>query len=135
MVLKGVLHHLDEHRVSYVRPGPPRAFVGTGKPPSGAHVLRLERSECLLTVAEVPSARRSTPFGELAPGLVLLDPLRTPRPPEVEVLARGTLLRTSYLQRARPFFAADAGALVEVMSASPFTLAQAQEPSRSAAGT
>jgi CheY-like chemotaxis protein len=125
MVLKGVQHHLDEHRVPSVRPLPPRAFVGTGRPVAGAHLLRLERSECTLSVLETPSARRVAPFATLVPGLVLLEALHPPGLPDVEVLPRGTLLKSSYLQRAGPFFQASPQAPVEVMPASAFTVAQA----------
>jgi hypothetical protein len=124
LVLKGVLHHLEEHRVVFVRPLPSRAFVGAPRLPGSEHSLKLERSDCQLSVLESTSARKTTPFSALAPGQVLLGALHPPALPQVEVLARGTLLKPSYLQRARSFFQAAGETPVEVMAASPFTQAQ-----------
>lgn len=124
LVVKGMQHLLDAQGIPHVRPAPARAWVGAPRT-EGAQRLQLERGGCLLTVTESAAPRKKASFSSLAPGLVLLDALHPPKLPDVEVLARGTLLRTSYLQRARSFFQGDSGeALVDVMPASPLTVAQ-----------
>lgn len=125
LVLEGLRQPLEEAGVRCVQPLRPRPQAGALAPPPGPHRLGLERGGWTLTVVESPSRPLWVPFPALTPGLVLLAPLHPPGQPEVEVLARGTLLRPGYLARARSFFPAGAGAPVEVMPASAFTLAQA----------
>jgi hypothetical protein len=125
LVLKGVQHLLEQQGVPFVRTGAARAWVGASKT-QFEHKLELERSGCILTLAESRAAPQKTPFSALGPGLVLLGALHPPQLPDVEVLARGTLLRPSYLQRARSFFQGpNAEALIDVMAASALTVAQA----------
>jgi CheY-like chemotaxis protein len=124
LLVAGLQHDLDAQGVAFVRPLPPRARPGAPVAAAGDRRLRLERGGCVLTATEAPAPRRQVAFSALQPGMVLLEALRPPGQPQVEVLPRGTWLKASYLQRAKAFFSTGEEPLLEVVQASAFAAAQ-----------
>ena len=123
LVMRGFQQQLEGTGIEVLKPIPGRGFVGSLALPASEHQLRLSHGGWSLQVVETPTEVSATRFAELIPGTMLVRPLNPPSLPDVEVLAKGTVLKPSYLVRAGSFFrGAAAQAEVSVMSASDFAL-------------
>ncbi|MDP1830235.1 MAG: response regulator [Archangium sp.] len=123
LVLRGFQQQLETLGIEVLKPLSARGFVGSLAMPVSEHRLRLVHRGWTLQLIETPTEVSATRFAELSPGTMLVSSLTPPNMPGVEVLAKGTVLRPSYLTRAGSFFRGDAAATeVPVMSASGFAL-------------
>ena len=123
LIMRGFQNQLETHGVESLKPLPARGFVGSLAMPVSEHQLRLAHGGWTLQVVETPTEVCSTKFSALTPGTMLVTSLTPPKMPDVEVLAKGTVLKPSYLVRAGSFFRGEAAqAEVIVMSASGFAL-------------
>ncbi|MFZ5444019.1 MAG: response regulator [Myxococcota bacterium] len=125
LVVRGAQQQLEAHGVEVVRALAAKAFVGAGGQVEAPQRLRLDDGGWALEVCETPAAVAEVPFRALDAGTMLVRSLTPPQLPAVEVLARGTVLKASYLTRASAFFKGDAAATpVAVMTPSAFSLAR-----------
>lgn len=123
LVVRGFQQQLEKHGVEVLKPISARGFVGSLAMPSTEHRLELAHDGWKLQVFETPTTVSALPFAALNAGSMLVKSLTLPKLPDVEVLAKGTVLRPSYLTRAGSFFRGDAAQTeVSVMSASDFSL-------------
>ena len=123
LVVRGFQQQLESAGVEVLRPISGRGFVGSLAMPASEHHLRLTQGGWSMQVVETPTEVSATPFAQLSPGSMLVTSLTPPKLPDVEVLAKGTVLKPSYLTRAGSFFRGDAAqAAVSVMSASMFAI-------------
>ncbi len=123
LVMRGFQQQLEESGVQVLKPISARSFVGSLAMPASPHCLQLAQSGWTLQVLESAAPVRAEKFGELTPGSMLINSLTPPKLPDVEVLAKGTLLKVSYLTRAGSFFRGEAAQTeVSVMEASKFAL-------------
>lgn len=123
LVMRGFQQQLEAHGVSSLKPYPSRGFVGTLQPPASPFAVALSHGGWTLRLLETPTALQKPSFLELVPGSMLVNSLVPPNLPTVEVLARATVLKPSYLTRAASFFKGEgAQTQVTVMSASGFSL-------------
>jgi hypothetical protein len=122
--MRGFQNQLEAHGVEALKPLPARALVGAVPPSDGKERLALSWAGWTMQVLDSPGQVRETPFLELLPGTMLVRSLTPPALKDVEVLARGTILKPSYLARAASFFKGDAVKTpVPVMAVSSFALA------------
>jgi CheY-like chemotaxis protein len=123
LVMRGFQQQLETAGLEVLKPLSGRGFVGSLAMPASEHRLRLSHGGWSLQVVETPTDVSATHFARLIPGTMLVRALTPPKLPDVEVLAKGTVLKPSYLTRAASFFRGDASqAEVSVMPASPFAL-------------
>lgn len=123
LVMRGFQQQLEAHGVSSLKPYPSRGFVGTVQAPATPFAQALAHGGWTLRLFETPAEARAAPFASLEPGSMLVSSLVPPHLPTVEVLAKATVLKPSYLTRAASFFKGDAVSTpVTVMSASGFAL-------------
>ncbi len=123
LVVRGFQQQLESAGVEVLKPIAGRGFVGSLAMPTSAHHLRLSQGGWSMQVLETPTEVSATPFALLSPGSMLVTSLTPPKLPDVEVLAKGTVLKPSYLTRAGSFFRGDAAQTnVSVMSASGFAI-------------
>jgi sigma-B regulation protein RsbU (phosphoserine phosphatase) len=122
LVLRGFLQQLALHGAGALTPYPSRGSAGRVTMPPAPALLVLSYAGWTLRVLETPAEVQRLKFSELQPGDMLVEPLVPPHLPTVEVLARGTVLKPSYLARAASFFKGEAArASVPVMPSSPFS--------------
>jgi CheY-like chemotaxis protein len=121
LVMRGFQEQLEELGIAVLKPLASRAFVGSIAVPEAPHRLKLEEAGWTLNVVQTAAPVRSAKFQELGAGTVLIHPLSPPKLPDVEVLAKGTILKPSYLSRASAFFRGDAAQTeVSIMDVSAF---------------
>lgn len=122
LMVNELVHGLESEGARCLRPFPPKAKLGTPSLPPGSRALALTGPGTCLSLFPFESKPQRTPFDALKGGQVLLEPLRPPSMPTVEVLAKGCILKQSYLVRTKAFFpGAAASTEVAVMVASPFS--------------
>ena len=113
LVMRGFQNQLEGLGIEVLKPLQARAQVGVVPASEVPHRLVLSWGGWTLQVLDAPSQLRETPFVELMPNTMLVRSLTPPALKDVEVLARGTILKPSYLTRAGSFFRGDA-AMTEV---------------------
>jgi hypothetical protein len=120
-VMRGFQNQLESHGIESLKPLQARTLVGEVPPSDGPHKLVLSWRGWTLQVIDTPSESRDTPFIELMPNTMLVRALNPPALKDVEVLARGTILKPNYLTRASSFFRGDAARTpITVMKVSRF---------------
>lgn len=123
LVMRGFQQQLESTGIEVLKPLSARAFIGSLAMPVTAQHLGLVHAGWKLQVLETATEVRPTRFTQLTPGTMLVASLHPPKLPDVEVLAKGTVLKPSYLTRAGSFFRGEAAETeVPVMSASGFAL-------------
>jgi phosphoserine phosphatase RsbU/P len=123
LVMRGFQQQLETHGVEVLKPISARGFVGSLATPSTSHQVQLAHGGWKLQLFETPTEVSAQRFSELNAGSMLVKSLTPPKMPDVEVLAKGTVLKPSYLVRAGSFFRGEAAQTeISVMSASGFAL-------------
>lgn len=121
LVMRGFHEQLEELGIAVLKPLPSRAFVGACAVPQSPHRMKLDEAGWTMNVIETATPVKAAKFSELSPGSVLIRSLTPPKLPDVEVLAKGTILKPSYLTRAGAFFRGDAAQTeISVMAVSAF---------------
>lgn len=121
LVMRGFQNQLESHGIDSLKPLQARTLVGAVPASDGAHKLSLTWRGWTLQIIDTPSESRETPFSELLPNTMLVRSLNPPALKDVEVLARGTILKPNYLTRASSFFRGDAAQTpITVMRVSRF---------------
>lgn len=127
LVMRGFQGQLEELGVPVLKPLVSRAFIGAVAMPDAAHRLTLEEAGWTLRLLDSAAPVRAAQFQALQPGSVLVQSLTPPQLPDVEVLAKGTQLKPSYLTRASAFFRG-AAAQTEVSVVDPSDFARQHRP-------
>ncbi len=122
LVMRGFQQQLEAHGIDVLKAHPSKGWVGRATMPASPHLLVLTHAGWTLRLLETPTEVRTPKFGELQPGCMLVNSLVPPQLPNVEVLAKATVLKPSYLSRASAFFKGEAAqTTVTVMTSSPFS--------------